>query len=184
MGNHVCNTAEEGWRPCPADLCEGESLLSEIKQLKQQLETLERQRKHEYFEKSPSYFQMVKRFHEAYGLDINDVPINATEATKSGLYDLRENLHKEEWQELQGAMDGFNLVEMADAICDLIYVLCGTAVSFGIPLDECFAEVQRSNMSKLMPDGSVYRREDGKILKGPNFSPPDLRSIIYGTSSS
>ena len=73
-----------------------------------------------------------------------------------------------------------DLVAYVDAVCDLIYVLAGSLVSFGVDLDKCFAEVHRSNMSKLGEDGKPIVREDGKILKGPNFTPPDLRSIIYG----
>lgn len=136
-----------------------------------------------------SYFEMVKDFHETYGLDVNDDPLDIKQlhphgpTSSSPLWRLRDSLHDEEGIELDDAMgQAEDLVDIADAICDLIYVLCGTAVSFGIPLDECFAEVQRSNMSKLMPDGSVLRRGDGKIMKGPDFSPPDLKSIIYGTS--
>jgi len=156
-----------------------EDRTDEVLALRQQLEQLQRQREHEYYEKSPSYFQMVKHFHETYGLMISDHPLNQAEATGSGVWDLRRNLHREEWIELKDAMRRYDLVEVADAICDLIYVLCGTAVSFGIPLDECFAEVQRSNMSKLGYDGNPIVRDDGKILKGPDYTPPDLRGIIY-----
>jgi len=160
-----------------------EDRTDEVLALRQQLETLQRQREHEYYEKSPSYFQMVKRFHEVYGLDINDEPVDLEEAITGGLWTLRRVLHEEEYNELNDAMlnrDFRNLVPIADAICDLIYVLCGTAVSFGIPLDACFAEVQRSNMSKLGYDGKPIVRKDGKILKGPDFTPPDLAPIIYG----
>jgi predicted HAD superfamily Cof-like phosphohydrolase len=132
---------------------------------------------------------MVRDFHETYGLEVNDEPIDMHElhphgpTSSSPLWRLRSKLHDEELNELDDAMvQAPDLVDIADAICDLIYVLCGTAVSFGIPLDECFAEVQRSNMSKLGDDGKPIVREDGKILKGPDFSPPDLKSIIYGTS--
>lgn len=134
-----------------------------------------------------SYFESVRKFHEAYGLEINDEPLDIKQlhphgaSSSSPLWRLRSKLHDEELNELIEAMDeDDDLVGVADAICDLIYVLCGTAVSFGIPLDECFAEVQRSNMSKLGDDGKPITREDGKILKGPNFYEPDLRTIIYG----
>ena len=162
-------------------------LRDRVTRLEIQLAASERQRQHEYYEKSPSYFQMVKRFHEVYGLEINDEPIDIKQlhphgpTSSSPLWRLRSKLHDEELNELIEAMDeDDDLVPIADAICDLIYVLCGTAVSFGIPLDECFAEVQRSNMSKLGFDGNPIVRDDGKILKGPDFTPPDLRSIIYG----
>ncbi len=154
---------------------------AEILRLRAQVELLERQRQHEYYEDSASYFKMVKKFHEKFGLHINDGPIDfSLEADENYyLYGLRANLHNEEWDELCCAYEGEDLVAVADAICDLIYVLCGTAVSFGIPLDECFAEVQRSNMSKLDSGGNPIVRDDGKILKGKNYTPPDLRSIIY-----
>lgn len=134
-----------------------------------------------------SYFQSVKKFHEVNGLSILNEPIDMHELHPHGpssstpLWRLRTSLHAEEMNEIEDAMiDGTDLVPIADAICDLIYVLCGTAVSFGIPLDECFAEVQRSNMSKLGDDGKPIVRNDGKILKGPNFVKPDLYRIIYG----
>ena len=127
----------------------------------------------------PSMFEQVKEFHGTYGLDINDIPVDMSEVKESGLWQLRRNLVEEEYKEFMEAMDEGNIVKIADAICDLHYVLSGTSVSFGIPEDECFSEVQRSNMSKLMPDGSVLRRDDGKILKGPNFSEPDLVRILF-----
>jgi predicted HAD superfamily Cof-like phosphohydrolase len=137
-----------------------------------------------------SYFEDVWAFHEAFGLEAREDPIDIKElhphgpTSSSPLWRLRDKLIEEEANELADAMESDeDLVPIADAICDLIYVLCGTAVSFGIPLDECWAEVQRSNMSKLNPDGSVLERSDGKILKGENFTEPDLRKVIYGTSS-
>ncbi len=129
--------------------------------------------------------EALREFHETYGLEINDSPIGFTfEETedKEELFELRMALIREEYSEFMAAHEGEDLVELADAICDLVYVLVGTAVSYGIPFDRCFAEVQRSNMSKLGEDGEPIVREDGKILKGPNFSKPDLHSIIYGGS--
>ena len=75
-----------------------------------------------------------------------------------------------------------SFIEIADAICDLIYVLSGTAVSLGIPLEECWAEVQRSNMSKIPEDGVIRRRDDGKILKPKTFSPADLKGVIFNST--
>jgi len=128
--------------------------------------------------------EALVEFHETYGLVINESPIGFTfeeDEDKTELFQLRSNLVMEEYSEWQAAHEGEDLVELADAICDLVYVLVGTAVSYGIPFDRCFAEVQRSNMSKLGEDGKpIVRETDGKILKGPNFSPPDLHSIIYG----
>lgn len=158
-------------------------LLEQNKTLASQLEQLQRQRTHEYFERGPSYFQMVKHFHEVYGLAVRDEPIDFSFESiedNASLFELRRALNMEEWQELVEAYEGEDLIAYVDAVCDLIYVLCGSCVSFGVDLDACFAEVQRSNMSKLGEDGKPIVREDGKILKGPNFSEPDLRGIIYG----
>ena len=130
-----------------------------------------------------SYFVDVKGFHRTFGLVVNDEPIDFShenlDLDDAQLFNLRETLMEEEWKELMTAWYGEDLVEVADAICDLIYVLCGTAVSLGIPLDACWKEVHRSNMSKLAEDGKAIKREDGKILKGPNFIEPDLRTVIY-----
>lgn len=128
---------------------------------------------------------MLREFHLTYGLAINDEPIDFTleNDEDEDLFDLRMTLCTEEWYEFMEAHEGEDLTLLADAICDLVYVLVGTAVSYGIPFDRCFAEVHRSNMSKLDENGKPIVREDGKILKGPNFSPPDLHSIIYGDES-
>lgn len=91
-------------------------------------------------------------------------------------------MNQEEWVELCQAWSEEDLVEYTDAVCDLVYVLVGSLVSFGVDFDCCFAEVHRSNMSKLGEDGAPIVRDDGKILKGPKFTPPDLRSIIYASS--
>ena len=130
-------------------------------------------------------YQAVKEFHEAYGLVVREPgdPIDFSFENDSvdELMSLRGSLNEEEWVELQDAWLDEDLVEYADAVCDLIYVLAGSLVSFGVDLDACFAEVHRSNMSKLGKDGKPIVREDGKILKGPNYTPPDLRRIIYQT---
>ena len=126
--------------------------------------------------------EALREFHGRFGLHIAKRPIGFTfeeDEEYGDLFNLRMALVKEEIEEYWKAYEGEDLVELADAICDLVYVLVGTAVSFGIPFDKCFAEVHRSNMSKANPDGSVNRREDGKILKSDQFSPPDLRKIIY-----
>jgi predicted HAD superfamily Cof-like phosphohydrolase len=126
--------------------------------------------------------EALVEFHSTYGLPVATAPVNFDSDNKSlhETWELRKELVREEYQEFMDAMAFRNLEEIADAICDLVYVAVGTAVSFGIPFDACFAEVQRSNMSKLGEDGKPIEREDGKILKGPNFSPPDLRKVIYG----
>lgn len=161
-------------------------LKEEIVSLKTQIEQLERNRQHEYYEDSASYYRMVKKFHEKFGLHIEDGPIDfalENDAGNNELFHLRHSLHVEEWKELQESYYGEDLVAFADAVCDLIYVLCGSCVSFGIDLDRCFAEVHRSNMTKLDTNGNPIVREDGKILKSEAFSPPDLRSIIYGSQN-
>lgn len=116
-----------------------------------------------------SYFEDVREFHEASNTLVNDVP-----GWDENVHQLRMALHQEEYMELLVAMHDRNLVGTADGIADLIYVLCGTALAFGIPLNEVFAEVHRSNMTK--GDGS--KRDDGKIMKGPNFRPPDIAGIL------
>lgn len=130
-------------------------------------------------------YQAVRKFHETYGLDIREpgdpIDFSLENDEEMELFELRHELNREEWKELQAAWEDEDLVEYADAVCDLVYVLVGSLVSFGVDFDACFAEVQRSNMSKLDKNGKPIMREDGKILKGPNFTPPDLRSIIYGT---
>ena len=88
------------------------------------------------------------------------------------LQELRLGLIDEEFTELKDALDDNDIVEVADAISDLLYVVLGTAISYGIPIDKVFEEVHRSNLSKLDANGKPIRREDGKILKGPNFFEP------------
>lgn len=139
----------------------------------------------------PTMYEMVKDFHTETLLEVRDTPIDMKElhphgpTSNSPLWRLRMALVREEFDEFCEAMVSEDLVKIADAIMDLHYVLSGTSVSFGIPEDRCFEEVHRSNMSKLDKDenGEIRRREDGKILKGPNFSEPDLHSIIYGQKS-
>lgn len=91
---------------------------------------------------------------------------------------LRYDLIAEELEELKEGIQNENLVEIADALTDLLYVVYGAGHAFGLDLDSCFTEVHRSNMSKLDEDGRPIYREDGKVLKGPNFSEPDLESIV------
>jgi predicted HAD superfamily Cof-like phosphohydrolase len=83
----------------------------------------------------------------------------------------------EEFNELCDAEEANDLVEIADALADIIYIACGTAVSYGIPLDKVFEEVHRSNMAKLV-DGKVLRREDGKVQKPEGWTPPDIEGVL------
>lgn len=121
--------------------------------------------------------QAVQEFHEAFGLGIARKP---TADLPSEKVQLRYELMKEENEEyLQAAKDG-DLVEVADALGDMLYILCGTIIEHGMQdkIAEVFAEIQRSNMSKLGGDGKPVYREDGKVMKGPNYSQPDLEKIF------
>ena len=125
-------------------------------------------------------FQRVKEFMESFGQEVKSKP----EWPDSETMELRIDLIEEELGEFKDAIidgDG-TLVDVADALSDLLYVVYGAGHSFGIDLDNCFAEVHRSNMSKLGEDGKPIYREDGKVLKGPNFSEPDLTSILFDAS--
>ena len=92
--------------------------------------------------------------------------------------DLRLSLIEEEVDELKEAIADFDIVEVADALTDILYVVYGAGHAFGIDLDACFAEVHRSNMSKLDANGKVLRREDGKVMKSDLYTPPNLRDIV------
>jgi|SRR6476619_8540040 len=134
-------------------------------------------------------YEALKEFHKTYGLVVRepgdpiDFSLENDDDGDGTLFNLRAALNEEEWEELLVAWVDEDLVGYADAVCDLVYVLVGSLVSFGVDFDKCFAEVHRSNMSKLDVGGKPIVREDGKILKGPNFTQPDLRSIIYGRAA-
>ena len=119
-------------------------------------------------------FELVEDFMEAMGQDVNVVPTFPEEEIQR----LRLDLIEEELDELHYAIDNKNMVEIADALGDLLYVVYGAGHAFGIDLDECFKEIHASNMSKLGPDGKPIKREDGKVLKPDTFFPPDLKSIL------
>ena len=120
-----------------------------------------------------SFYTDVKDFHQAFGQRIGEKP----ELPDDNERDLRYNLLKEEFEEYEAAESTDDLVEIADALADIIYIACGTAVSYGIPLDEVFAEVHRSNMSKLV-DGKPIYREDGKVMKPEGWSAPDIKGVL------
>ena len=116
----------------------------------------------------------VLEFHKAFNLTIGE---------RAGFPDkeiraLRRRLLNEEFTEYLQAETKDDLVEIADALADIIYIACGTAVAYGIPLDRVFAEVHRSNMSKLGENGRPIYRDDGKVLKGPTYSPPNIKTIL------
>lgn len=119
----------------------------------------------------------VKEFHSAFGLGISELP-------KADLGDavnmLRFNLMKEENEEYLEAVQNNDLTEIADALGDMLYILCGTIIEHGLQhkIEEVFDEIQRSNMSKLGEDGKPIYREDGKVMKGPNYFKPNFEEIL------
>lgn len=121
-----------------------------------------------------SNFEKVREFHETYGQEVKSKPEFPCETVRQ----LRVDLIHEELEELKAAIANNDIVEVADALTDILYVVYGAGHAFGIDLDACFREVHRSNMSKLGEDGKPIRREDGKILKGTSYTPPDLKSIV------
>jgi predicted HAD superfamily Cof-like phosphohydrolase len=121
-----------------------------------------------------SNFDDVSFFMKTYGQEVKE----KTEFPDEKIISLRIDLIKEELSEFQEALKDKNLVEVADALTDLLYVTYGAGHAFGINLDKCFAEVQRSNMSKLGDDGEPIYNEKGKVMKGPNFSKPNLEQFI------
>ncbi|HCK06555.1 MAG: nucleoside triphosphate pyrophosphohydrolase family protein [Bacteroidetes bacterium] len=123
------------------------------------------------------YTDAVGDFHQAFGLGIEAQP-KADLGEKKHL--LRFNLMKEENEEYLEAANNGDLVEVADALGDMLYILCGTLIEHGLQdkIVAVFDEIQRSNMSKLGQDGKPIYREDGKVLKGPNYFKPDIASIV------
>ena len=119
-------------------------------------------------------FELVGDFMEAFGQDVQVDPTWPDFNTR----ELRIELIQEELEELSDAVADRDMVQIADALTDLLYVVYGAGHSFGIDLDECFQEVHSSNMSKLGEDGRPIYREDGKVMKGPSFFEPDLEGIL------
>lgn len=116
----------------------------------------------------------VKNFQVAFGLNVGAKPKLPLDPERQ----LRIRLLREEFEEYLVGEDRDDIVEIADALADIIYIACGTAVSYGIPLDRVFAEVHRSNMAKLV-NGKPIRREDGKILKPEGWTPPDTKGAVF-----
>lgn len=119
-------------------------------------------------------FNNVKEFHEKFGLHIEDQPTLPDENTR----ELRRKLLREEVEEYLEAEDNDDITEICRELSDVLYIVYGTAVSYGLPIDQMFAEIHNSNMSKLGKDGKPVIREDGKILKGENFAPPDPKRVM------
>jgi|TARA_Y100000310_G_scaffold34433_1_gene32608 predicted HAD superfamily Cof-like phosphohydrolase len=118
----------------------------------------------------------VQKFMKAFGQEVKENP----EWPDKRTVELRLNLIWEEMSELEDACykDEKSLIEVADALSDILYVVYGAAHAFGINIDECFNEVHQSNMSKLDKEGKPIYRKDGKVIKGPNYWPPDLKKYI------
>ena len=121
-----------------------------------------------------SNFKDVKVFMEKFGQMVRTKPQFPDDKTMQ----LRLNLIKEELSELEEAMKTKNLKEVADALTDILYVTYGAGYAYGIDLDECFKEVQRANMSKLGEDGKPIYNDQGKVMKGPNYTKPDLSKFV------
>jgi len=119
----------------------------------------------------------VHEFHSAFGLGVENSPTADLDIKKNLL---RYELMREENEEYLEAANNGDLVEVADALGDMLYILCGTIIEHGMQdkIEEVFNEIQRSNMSKLGADGTPIYREDGKVLKGPNYFKPNIKEIL------
>ena len=121
-----------------------------------------------------SNFEDVKKFMKTFGQIVRTKPQFPDDKTMK----LRYDLIKEELNELEQAMKTKNLNEIADALTDILYVAYGAGCAYGIDLDKCFKEVQRSNMSKLGKDGKPIFNDKGKVMKGPNYTEPNLKQFL------
>ena len=121
-----------------------------------------------------SNFSKVGVFMKTFGQDVKNKPSFSTDKINK----LRIDLIKEELDELIGAMKNKDLLEVADALTDILYVTYGAGHAFGIDLDKCFDEVQNSNMSKLDENGKPIYNDSGKVMKGPNYFKPDLSKFV------
>ena len=121
-----------------------------------------------------SNYSKVGTFMKTFGQEVKDKPAFSTDKINK----LRIDLIKEELEELTEAMKNNDLLEVADALTDILYVTYGAGHAFGIDLDKCFEEVQNSNMSKLDENGKPIYNESGKVMKGPNYFKPDLSKFI------
>src|SRR5690554_7785059 len=119
----------------------------------------------------------VEKFHNSFGIENNYSPTTLIGVDQ---YELRHRLMQEENNEYLEAVKNDDLVEVADALGDMLYILCGTILKHGMQdvISEVFEEIQRSNLSKLGADGKPIYRKDGKVLKGENYFKPDIKSII------
>jgi predicted HAD superfamily Cof-like phosphohydrolase len=120
-------------------------------------------------------FNKVGTFMKTFGQEVKNKPSFSTDKINK----LRLDLIKEELDELKEAMDNKDLLEVADALTDILYVTYGAGHAFGINLDKCFEEVQNSNMSKLDENGKPIYNNAGKVMKGPNYFKPNLSKFVY-----
>jgi predicted HAD superfamily Cof-like phosphohydrolase len=120
-------------------------------------------------------FNKVGTFMKTFGQEVKNKPSFSTDKINK----LRLDLIKEEMDELKEAMDNKDLLEVADALTDILYVTYGAGHAFGINLDQCFEEVQNSNMSKLDENGKPIYNDAGKVMKGPNYFKPNLSKFVY-----
>ena len=121
-----------------------------------------------------SNFNKVKTFMETFGQEVKNKPSFSTDKINS----LRYDLIKAKLEELKEAMENKDLLEVSDALTDILYVTYGAGHAFGIDLDKCFEEVQSSNLSKLGEDGKPIYNESGKVMKGPKYFKPDLTKFV------
>ncbi len=121
-----------------------------------------------------SNFDSVRKFMLTFGQEVKE----KSEFPSDKIVKLRYDLIAEELSELKEALENKDLKEVADALTDILYVTYGAGHSFGIDLDKCFDEVQKSNMSKLGKDGKPIYNEFGKVMKGPNYFEPNLNKFI------
>ena len=119
-------------------------------------------------------FEKVKEFMTTFGQEVKD----KAEFPNEKIVELRKKLIDEEFNELKDAINENDLIEVADALTDILVVTYGAGVAFGIDLDKCFNEVQNSNMSKLDNNGKPIYNEFGKVMKGPNYFKPDLSKFV------
>ncbi len=119
-------------------------------------------------------FERVKKFMQTFGQEVKE----KAEFPNNKITSLRYDLIKEELGEFKDAIDKKDIKEIADALTDILYVTYGAGHAFGINLDECFKEVQNSNMSKLGEDGKPIYNDKGKVMKGPNYYKPDLKKFV------
>ena len=119
-------------------------------------------------------YEKVKTFMKTFGQEVKE----KAEFPDKKIINLRIKLIEEEFKELKDAISNNDIVEVADALTDILVVTYGGGLAFGINLDKCFEEVQKSNMSKLDKDGNPIYNEFGKVMKGPNYTKPNLKQFL------